>query len=287
MRILIFGSTGLLGKALLSEQPKTHQVVGLGSKDADIRAVAQVSEVISQHAPDYIILAAAYTDVDGCETNRQLAWDVNCAGAVHVARSAALAGARLAFLSTDYVFDGAKRTPYEAEDARAPTTVYGKTKADAEEQILQLAPDSLVVRTSWVFGVGGKCFPETMLRLAQTKAEIAVVDDQRGCPTYTIDLARALYLLIDRGARGIVHATNQGDCTWFEFADEIMRQASLAVRILPTTSERFLRPARRPKYSVLSPRSAEKLGVELPPWKDALRRYLAQRSDSTLRVADT
>jgi dTDP-4-dehydrorhamnose reductase len=283
MRILIFGATGLLGKALMRSWPTGLDVIGLGSKDADIRVPQQVEEVIRQHSPDWIVLAAAYTDVDGCETNTQLAWDVNCTGALNVVGGARNAGARVLFLSTDYVFDGSKTTPYETTDPRAPRAVYGKTKAEAEERILQVMPECCVVRTSWVFGTGGKCFPDTILKLASSRNELTVVDDQRGCPTYTNDLATAIYELISCRAEGVVHATNRGECTWFEFAGRIVQEAGLATKIVPTTSGQFVRPAKRPKYSVLSPASLEKLGISMPGWENALRRYVAERADAANR----
>jgi dTDP-4-dehydrorhamnose reductase len=278
MRILIFGATGLLGKALMREWHGDERVIGLGSANADIRSPEQISRVVQQHSPEWIVLAAAYTDVDGCETNRELAWDVNCRGATHVVQAAKEAGSRVVFLSTDYVFDGTKRTPYDTGDARAARAVYGKTKAEAEERILELMPQCCVLRTSWVFGVGGKCFPDTILRLAGSRDQLDVVNDQQGSPTYTVDLAHAIHQLIDARAEGIVHATNRGDCTWFEFAREIVREAGLSTRILPTTSDKFVRPAERPKYSVLSSASLDRLKITMPHWQDALRRYLRERA---------
>ncbi|MFZ0284703.1 MAG: dTDP-4-dehydrorhamnose reductase, partial [Terriglobales bacterium] len=234
MRVTIFGATGLLGKALLREW-KSDEVIGLGSKDADIRDPQQVLAALGRTHPEWIVLAAAYTDVDGCESNRDLAFEVNYAGAVNVAQAAKASGSRLLFLSTDYVFDGLSATPYETDHPRAPQCVYGRSKADAEEQLLQILPDCCIVRTSWLFGVGGKCFPDTILRIAATKPEIDVVDDQRGRPTYAPDLAHAVIRLCHQQARGIVHVTNVGDCTWFEFAREIIRDAGLTTIIRPTT----------------------------------------------------
>jgi dTDP-4-dehydrorhamnose reductase len=278
MRTLIFGATGLLGKALMGEWQNDPQVTGLGSRDVDIRSSNEVDEVVQKNPPEWIVLAAAYTDVDGCETNQQLAWDVNCTGAVNVVRAAKRSGAKVLFLSTDYVFDGAKQTPYQTTDQRAPRTIYGKTKAEAEIQILDLMPECCVLRTSWVFGVGGKCFPDTILKLAAERSEIAVVDDQRGCPTYTVDLARAIRLLTEQEAGGIVHAMNLGDCTWYEFARELIRKANLPTKIAPTTSEKFVRPAERPKYSVLSSASLDQRKIQMPSWQDATSRYLTERA---------
>jgi len=276
MRVTIFGATGLLGKALVAQWTE-DDVTRLGAKDADIRDEQQVTRVVERHRPEWIVLAAAYTDVDGCENNRELAFDVNCRGAANVARAAKGCGARLLFLSTDYVFDGAKPTPYETNDPRAPRSVYGKTKADAEVRLLEILPGCCIVRTSWLFGVGGKCFPDTILKLAASRPVLEVVNDQRGCPTYSVDLARTIIKLCRKDAVGIIHTTNAGECTWFDFARAIVRSAGLETEVRPTTSEKFVRPAERPKYSVLSPKSLERYQIAMPPWQDALDRYLAER----------
>lgn len=279
MRVTMFGGTGLLGKALVRTWSE-DEVIALGSKDGDIRDAGQVRRLVERDRPDWIVLAAAYTDVDGCETNRDLALDVNGRGAVNVARAAKEHKAKLLFVSTDYVFDGNKTTPYETDDQHAPRSVYGRSKAEAEVQLLEILPECLIVRTSWLFGVGGKCFPDTILRLAQSRPAIDVVDDQRGCPTYAVDLARAIIALCRKNARGIVHVTNRGDCTWFEFARAIVRGAGMDTEVRPTTTGKFPRPAQRPKYSVLSSKSLEAYGIPMPPWQDALQRYLAERSSS-------
>jgi dTDP-4-dehydrorhamnose reductase len=276
MRVTIFGATGLLGKALVREW-KSDEVTGLGSKDADICDPQQVLAAFTCTRPEWIVLAAAYTDVDGCESNRELAFAVNCTGAVNVAQAVKACGSRLLFLSTDYVFDGLSTTPYETDHPRAPQSIYGKSKAEAEEQLIQILPDCCILRTSWLFGIGGKCFPDTILRIAATKPEIDVVDDQRACPTYVPDLARAIIQLCHRQATGIVHAANAGDCSWFEFAREIVRDAGLSTVVRPTTTDKFIRPAKRPKYSVLSAKSRAKYGVDMPHWQSALSAYILER----------
>jgi dTDP-4-dehydrorhamnose reductase len=277
MRVTIFGATGLLGKALVREWQQ-DQVIGLSSRDVDIRSADQVRGATAQHRPDSIVLAAAYTDVDGCETHPDLAFDVNCRGAVNVARAAAQSGTRLIFLSTDYVFDGTQSRPYEIEDPLAPQSVYGQSKAAAEVEILKILPDCCILRTSWLFGAGGKCFPDTILKLAASRKELDVVNDQRGCPTYTVDLARTIMELSRKGATGTVHATNSGECTWFDFASEIVAYAGIETHVRPTASDKFVRPAKRPSYSVLSPASLRRYGIVTPTWQDAVRRYLAERS---------
>jgi dTDP-4-dehydrorhamnose reductase len=223
------------------------------------------------------VLAAAYTDVDGCERNPDLAFAVNRDGAANVATAAKLVGARLVFLSSDYVFDGKKTTPYEIGDARNPQSVYGRTKAEAEIKLLELMPNCCIARTSWLFGTGGKCFPDTILKLAAIRPALDVVNDQSGCPTYARDLARAITQLCRKNATGIVHVTNTGNCTWFEFAQEIVRSKGLAATVRPVSSEQMARPAPRPAYSVLSPTRLQALGIEMPSWRDALKRYLEER----------
>ena len=155
--------------------------------------------------------------------------------------------------------------------------MYGRSKAEAEIRLLELMPDCCIVRTSWLFGTGGKCFPDTILKLAANRPALDVVNDQRGCPTYSVDLARALIQLCHKNARGIVHATNSGDCTWYEFAGEIVRGAGLATTVRPVSSQQMKRPAARPTYSVLSPESLRRFGIEMPSWRDALQRYLKER----------
>lgn len=280
MRVTIIGGTGLLGKALTREWTG-DEVTSLGSRDVDIRSDSQVEDVVCRHRPEWIVLAAAYTDVDGCETNPDLAFEVNFRGAVRVARAAASEGARLLFLSTDYVFDGRKTTPYETNDPLAPQSVYGESKARAEIGIREVLPDACILRTSWVFGVGGKCFPETILKLAASRKELKVVADQRGCPTYTIDLARTIVKLCRKEARGTVHATNHGECTWFDFARAIVSEGGMSAVVNPTTSDKFVRPAKRPAYSVLSSSSLTNYGLSLPTWQDALRRYLRKLRESS------
>lgn len=278
MKVMIIGATGLLGKALVREWTN-DEVVSLGSRDVDIRDPQRVNEVVSFHRPDWIVLAAAYTDVDGCESNRDLAIAVNRNGPVHVTAAAGACGARLLFLSSDYVFDGKKAKPYEAQDARNPQSVYGRSKAEAEA-LLEKSPHTCIVRTSWLFGVGGKCFPDTILKLAASRPVLDVVDDQRGCPTYAVDLARTVIALCRKNGKGILHVTNAGECSWFEFAREIVRMSGLATEVRPVSSRQMARPAPRPAYSVLSPASLNSSGIEMPNWRDALRRYFEERQVS-------
>jgi dTDP-4-dehydrorhamnose reductase len=281
MRITLFGASGLLGQEL-AQVLANEQLTALSSRDADLRDRTRIEEVIRNSQPDQVILSAAYTDVDGCETNRDLAFAVNYQGALNVASTARTVGARLTFISTDYVFDGAKSAPYEITDTRHPINVYGETKARAEEQLLEMLPDVCIVRTSWLFGHGGKCFPATILKLASPKPDgatpqLSVVNDQRGSPTFTRDLASAIAQLCRKEVRGIVHATNSGDCTWYEFAKEIVRISGLAAMVKPVTTADFPRPASRPANSILSPASLREHEIQMPTWQDALQRYLMTR----------
>ncbi len=280
MRVTIFGGSGLLGKALMREWTG-DSVTGLSSRDADIRDPKSVQQVLRRTHPEWIVLAAAYADVDGCEGNPELAFAVNRDGAVNVAAAAKAIDARLMFLSSDYVFDGKKTIPYEIGDARNPQSIYGRSKAEAEIKLLELMPDCCIVRTSWLFGTGGKCFPETILKLAASRPALDVVNDQRGCPTYAVDLARAIVQLCRKNAGGILHVTNAEDCTWFDFAREIIEKAGLATTVRPVSSQQMARPAPRPAYSVLSPTSLQSLGIAMPSWRSALRRYLEERQATT------
>ncbi len=276
MKAMIFGTSGLLGKVLMREW-HGDELVGLSSRDADIRDANRMREVIAQAHPDWIVLAAAYTDVDGCESHPDLAFAVNRDGPVNVGQASKQVGAKILFLSSDYVFDGKKTSPYEAEDARNPQSVYGRSKAEAEVRLLDMLPECCIVRTSWLFGPDGKCFPDTILKLAASRPALDVVNDQRGCPTYTVDLARAIIELCRSQSSGILHLTNDGNCSWFEFAHEIVKGAGLSTDVRPVSSQQMARPAPRPAYSVLSSKSLQPYGIVMPTWQDALQRYLQQR----------
>jgi len=276
MKVMILGASGLLGKALTSEW-RDDEVAGFASRDVDIRDATKVRDVVETAHPEWIVLTAAYTDVDGCESRQEFAFAVNRDGAVNVAEAANRLGAKLLFLSSDYVFDGKKTSPYETGDARNPQSVYGRSKAEAEVRLLEVLPQCCIARTSWLFGAGGKCFPDTILKLAATRPTLDVVSDQRGCPTYSLDLARAIIQLCRTGASGIVHVTNAGDCSWFEFAREIVTASGLTTEVRPVSTQQMARPAPRPAYSALSAASLQRWGIRLPSWQDALRRYLKER----------
>jgi dTDP-4-dehydrorhamnose reductase len=276
MRVLLIGAGGMLGTDLLEEWTG-DELIPARSHDADIRDAAQIRALAERTRPDWIVLTAAYTDVDGAEKNPDMAFAVNARGAENVARAAREARCRLLFVSTDYLFDGNASTPWEIDAPIAPLNVYGKSKAAGEAAIRAVFDDWCIARTSWLFGASGGSFPEKILRASETRPQLTVVNDQKGSATFTRDLAHAIRALVRQDARGVVHATNSGACTWFEFAREILRQAGRShVSVLPSTTAEAARPARRPAYSVLSPASLHARGITMRPWQDALGAYLVE-----------
>lgn len=285
MRVLILGATGLLGRVLVEEWDADN-VDCAGSQEADIRDRSQLQTLFAKSRPECTVLAAAYADVDGCEKDPKRAHDVNCVGAINVAHAARNADSRLLFISSDYVFDGAKTVPYTPEDPVCPICIYGASKANAEHGIREVFPGCCIVRTSWLFGANGKCFPNTVLEAARVHGRLRVVDDQTGCPTFNRDLARAIKILARAEVQGTFHVTNQDPCSWYEFTRELVRVAGLKdVVIEPVATQEFPRPARRPAYSVLSPAGLEKVGVSMRSWRDTLNDYFSDREQIAHRPA--
>jgi dTDP-4-dehydrorhamnose reductase len=277
MRVLVIGATGLLGRVLLDGWDG-DTITGVGSRDVDIRDHSQLSLLFGRCRPEWTILAAAYTDVDGCEKDPGRAHQVNCAGAINVACAARDARSKLLFVSTDYVFDGSKSTPYEPQDAVSPINAYGHSKAEAEKGIREILPSCCILRTSWLFGAVGRCFPNTILELARSQKKLRVVADQIGSPTFNRDLARAIVKLVQADAHGTVHASNAGECSWCDFARELVRAAGFEdVSVEAVRTEDVPRPARRPRYSVLSNTSLERYAVHMRPWQETLGDYFANR----------
>jgi dTDP-4-dehydrorhamnose reductase len=278
----------MLGTDLLDEwnqqEPPANsahdQLIAAGSSDADLRDPSQVQQLIQRARPRWVIVCAAYTDVDGCEINQDRAFAVNATGVENVARSAEKIGARVFLVSTDYVFDGKGTRPYETTDTVAPINVYGASKAAGENALRKISSAWCIGRTSWLFGVHGPSFPDKILKAAQTRPELSVVNDQVGSPTYTRDLARAIRDLVRKDARGIVHINNDGVCSWFDFAKEILKQSRLSNPVHPITTDQSARPARRPQYSVMSPTTLRAYGVRLRPWQQALNAFLKERASS-------
>jgi dTDP-4-dehydrorhamnose reductase len=281
MRVAVLGADGQLGRELLSHLSAPQP---LRRADCDLARGDTVRHAVERGAFDVLVNCAAYNLVDRAETEPDAAFAVNALGTRHLARACAARGTKLVHFSTDYVFGRETRgIPFTETDAPAPASAYGVSKLAGEHCALAASPSALVIRSSGLYGahgVGGKGgnFVETMLRLAREGKPLRVVNDQRCTPTYTVDLAGATEELVRLGATGLVHVTNGGDCTWFEFAREIFRLAGLAPHLTPITSAEFGAPARRPAYSVLSNARAHGLGVKpLRHWKDALAAYLAAR----------
>jgi len=274
MRVLIIGANGMLGRDILRQWPN-DEILAADVQDADIRDLEQVHKLIARSRPDWVILTAAYTDVDGAEKNPELAHAVNGTGTENVARAAREFGARLFYISTDYVFDGTASRPYEISDPIHPLNVYGASKAAGEAAVQKYADQWCIGRTAWLFGALGASFPEKILQASTTRTELKVVADQVGSPTFTRDLASAIFTLVHIDARGIFHITNSGSCSWLEFAAEVLRQAGRdSVHVLPSTTAEAGRLAQRPLFSILSPVSLNARGIHVRNWKDAVAVYL-------------
>jgi dTDP-4-dehydrorhamnose reductase len=255
-----------------------HAVVSLARADLDIRDAAAVNAAVQSATPQVVINCAAYTDVDGAESDPGMASAINGQGAGSLAATAAAQDAWTLHVSSDYVFDGDHDDPYLESDATHPLSVYGTTKLEGERAVAGAAPDlHTIIRSSWLFGAAGRCFPDTMLRLAAERDELAVVDDQVGCPTFTGHLARALVDLAERSERpvGVLHCAAAGQCSWFGFAQAILQEAGVDTPIRPVSTAEFPRPAHRPAYSVL--RSSRPEAPGLPHWREGLSDYLHAR----------
>lgn len=283
-RVLITGARGLLGTptTTLFRAAQGVEVSAVGHLEFDITDEAAVRRHVDAFRPDLVINCAAFTKVDACEEQHALADRVNGYGAGIVAAAAAAHGARLIHVSTDYVFDGQATRPYREDhptgNPRA-LCAYGRSKLLGEQRVAAAHPAAIIVRTAWVYGEDGPCFPRTILRLAGERPLLRVVSDQTGSPTYARDLAGALFELARTNAQGVFHVTNAGQCTWFEFAREIVMQAGLGTPVEPIATEDYPLPARRPKYSVLdNGRYVTTAGRPLRPWREALSEYLRRAS---------
>lgn len=274
--IAVTGAGGQLGQELTRLFMENVRVVGLNRDELDITDPAQCEKVIAAIKPNAIIHAAAYTAVDRAESDPDGAYLVNVDGTRNVALAAEAVGAKLCYVSTDYVFDGLGTSPYGEADPTGPQSVYGKTKLEGERQAKSLCSKTFIVRTSWVYGRYGNNFVRTMRQLAQKNAVLKVVNDQTGSPTYTNDLAELLVKLTKTKHYGTYHATNSGQCTWYEFAEAIFKEAGLTeVSLLPCTTAEFPRPAPRPSYSVLGQQALANIGLQpMRHWREALRDYI-------------
>jgi dTDP-4-dehydrorhamnose reductase len=278
MRLLITGAAGMLGHDVCEIATAAgHELSALARAQLDITDAAAVDDAVSRARPEVVINCAAYTNVDGAETESALAEAVNGRGAGNVARAAAAAAAWTIHISSDYVFDGSARTPYVESDPVGPLSAYGRSKLSGERAVADAAPRShTIVRSSWLFGASGPCFPATIMRLAAERDELSVVDDQVGSPTFTGHLAGALLDLAGRAPRagGIVHVAAAGQCSWFEFAREIVSRAGLECDVTPGTTAELGRPAPRPAFSVLGSERGSH-APRLPDWREGLAEYMS------------
>lgn len=278
MRVLVTGVKGQLGHDVMDElAAKGIEGIGVDVEEMDITDAGACQRVIKEAKPDAVIHCAAYTAVDAAEDNAALCRRINGEGTRNVAQACKEADTKLMYISTDYVFDGQGTRPWEPDDERHPLNVYGQTKYEGELAVEELSDKYFIVRIAWVFGVAGKNFIKTMLRLGKERGAVSVVDDQIGSPTYTYDLARLLVDMIQTDKYGRYHATNEGLCSWYEFAKEIFRQAGMDVPVTPVSSDAFPAKATRPSNSRLNKDKLSENGFErLPAWQDALGRFLKE-----------
>ena len=283
MRILVTGVKGQLGHDVVNEMEKRGlEAVGVDVEEMDITDKAACEKVITEAHVDAVIHCAAYTAVDAAEDNVEVCRRVNADGTRNIAEVCGRLGIKMMYISTDYVFNGGGERPWEHDDHREPLNVYGLTKYEGEIAVEQNVQKYFIVRIAWVFGVNGKNFIKTMLRLGKEKGAVSVVNDQIGSPTYTYDLARLLVDMIQTDKYGRYHATNEGLCSWYEFACEIFRQAGMdEVKVTPVDSDGFPAKAKRPSNSRMSKEKLTENGFErLPSWQNALERYLKALKDN-------
>jgi dTDP-4-dehydrorhamnose reductase len=272
MRLLVTGAAGMLGhRVVAAARERGHETIGTDLPELDLTDEQAVRRFVDDREPDAVVHCAAYTDVDGAESDEALAARVNGAAAGNVARAAPY----VVCVSTDYVFAGDGDRPYVESDAPSPRTAYGRTKLAGEEEVRAAGDGHAIVRTAWLFGGGGRNFVDTMLRLGDERDEISVVIDQLGSPTWTGHLAPALVDVAERRGAGVFHAAGAGECTWHALAIEALNGAGVSTRVVAVTTEEFPRPAPRPAYSVLATERED--GVRLPPWQEGVAGHLGER----------
>ena len=279
MKVLVTGVKGQLGYDVVNELTKRgHEAVGVDIEEMDITDASSVDQTIKNAAPDAVIHCAAYTAVDAAEDNEEVCRKVNVTGTENIAKVCSELDIKMIYISTDYVFDGQGEKAWEPDDPnKAPLNVYGQSKYDGELAVQKYLEKYYIVRIAWVFGVNGKNFIKTMLRVGKENGAAKVVDDQIGSPTYTFDLAVLLVDMVETDKYGVYHATNEGLCSWYEFACEIFKQAGLEVDVTPVKSGEFPVKAARPNNSRMSKEKLTQNGFcRLPSWQDALSRYLKE-----------
>lgn len=275
-RVLITGAKGMLGLDVIDVFRETYEVYGRDIDDFDITRDKETMDAIIRIRPNIVIHAAAYTDVDGSETHLELANSVNGGGTENVASACRELGSKMVYISTDYVFDGTKSGAYSEEDPTCPINAYGRSKLEGERWVRTLVDQFIIVRTAWLFGRGGNNFVKTILKLAREKGALSVVNDQVGSPTYAVDLGRAIYVLVEKGCKGIYHITNGETCSWYEYTQEILAMSGLGnISVHPISSDQLNRAAKRPRNSVLDRGKFEReTGYRMRSWREALMDYL-------------
>jgi len=278
-RVLVIGAKGMLGSDLMTVLHAglpNDEVVGWDIGEIDIQKEEETVTKIEKLRPSVVVHLAAYTDVDGCELDEERAFAINAEGTKHVALAVSRCQAKMVYLSTDYVFDGNKREPYLESDSPHPLNVYGRSKLQGEQYVQAWAKKTLIIRAQWLYGRYGKNFVTSILRQANEKKVLSIVDDQIGSPTYTVDLAKAISVLIQFDARGIFHVANSDLCTWYAFGQTVLKLSGMdKVRVIPISSKELGRPALRPSYSVFNCQKLKReTGLALRPWSEAVRDYL-------------
>lgn len=278
MKVLVTGYHGQLGYDVVKLLEKQgEEVLGATREHFDLTDEARIKEFILSFKPDVVVHCAAYTLVDKAEDNQELCYAVNVLGTRYIAEACNEVDAKMVYISTDYVFDGNSSKPYETDDKVSPVNYYGETKLQGEEEVMKILQNHFIIRISWVFGENGNNFVKTMLRLAETRNELNVVGDQYGSPTYTKDLALLIAEMIRTDQYGIYHASNEGTCSWNEFAKAIFEYRGLKVKVNSIPTKDYPTRAKRPMSSIMSKDKLEQYGFKrLPDWKDALQRYLNQ-----------
>lgn len=278
MRVLVTGVNGQLGYDVVRRFNSLGiECLGVGRKEFDLTNETQTIDFIKNYNPDVVVHCAAYTAVDKAEDEKNLCYKVNVLGTRYIAKACTEVGAKLVYISTDYVFDGKGETPFEVDDEPNSINYYGQTKYEGELEVKKLIDKHFIIRISWVFGINGNNFVKTMLRLGKERDKLSVVADQIGSPTYTYDLAELISDIVSTEKYGTYHATNEGFCSWYEFANEIFKISGLNVEVTPIKTEDYPTKAVRPKNSRLSKKKLELEDFDrLPNWKDALKRYLEE-----------
>jgi len=276
MKILLLGHKGMLGTDLLTQMRLHHEIVGMDKEEIDITSADECAKAIGKTAPQIVINAAGYTNVDGCETAKEECFAVNAEALKNIAVACHRKNIRIIHFSTDYVFNGTGSAPYKEDDDCDPINTYGASKLAGERYLQTLAQNYIIIRTAWLYGVNGKNFVRTILEKAKTTPRLTVVDDQLGSPTHTKDLAAAVDLLIEKNAQGIFHVTNRGSCSWYQFAVKILQEAGIDdVEVSPIKSDQLAIQAKRPAYSVLSMQKfIQTTGKAMQPWQLGLQDYL-------------